>query len=63
MLAGGRDRRDVVTQISAATQGPLDQAGSKLIASGLIHCLNDPEQAAKEGYDIDDVQKMFIELA
>ncbi len=62
MLADGRDCRDVVTQISAATKA-LDQAGFKLIASGLTYCLNDPEQAAKEGYDIDDVQKMFMKLA
>ncbi len=62
MLADGRDCRDVVTQISAATKA-LDQAGFKLIASGLTYCLNDPEQAAEEGYDIDDVQKMFMKLA
>lgn len=62
MLADGRDCRDVVTQISAATKA-LDQAGFKLIASGLTYCLTDPEQAAKEGYDIDDVQKMFMKLA
>ncbi len=62
MLADGRECRDVVTQISAATKA-LDQAGFKLIASGLTYCLNDPEQAAKEGYDIDDVQKMFMKLA
>jgi DNA-binding FrmR family transcriptional regulator len=62
MLADGRDCRDVVTQISAATKA-LDQAGFKLIASGLTYCLNNPEQAAKEGYDIDDVQKMFMKLA
>lgn len=62
MLADGRDCRDVVTQISAATKA-LDQAGFKLIASGLTYCLNDPERAAKEGYDIDHVQKMFMKLA
>lgn len=62
MLVDGRECRDVVTQISAASKA-LDQAGFKLVASGLTYCLNDPERAAREGYDIDDVQRMFMKLA
>ena len=62
MITDGRECRDVVTQISAASKA-LDQAGFKLVASGLTYCLNDPERAAREGYDIDDVQKMFMKLA
>jgi DNA-binding FrmR family transcriptional regulator len=62
MLVDGRECRDVVTQISAASKA-LDQAGFKLVASGLTYCLNNPAQAAREGYDIDDVQKMFMKLA
>lgn len=62
MLLDGRECRDVVTQISAANKA-LDQAGFKLVASGLTYCLNNPERAAEEGYDIDDVQKMFMKLA
>ena len=62
MLLDGRECRDVVTQISAASKA-LDQAGFKLVASGLTYCLNNPEQAANEGYAIDDVQKMFMKLA
>jgi len=62
MLTDGRECRDVVTQISAASKA-LDQAGFKLVASGLTYCLNDPERAAQEGYSIDDVQKMFMKLA
>ncbi|MBA2495597.1 MAG: metal-sensitive transcriptional regulator [Acidimicrobiia bacterium] len=62
MLVDGRECRDVVTQISAASKA-LDQTGFKLVASGLTYCLNDPERAAREGYDIDDVQKMFMRLA
>ncbi|MDQ3352669.1 MAG: metal-sensitive transcriptional regulator, partial [Actinomycetota bacterium] len=42
MLVDGRECRDVVTQISAASKA-LDQAGFKLVASGLTYCLNDPE--------------------
>ena len=62
MLVDGRDCRDVVTQISAASKA-LDQAGFKLVASGLTNCLNHPELAARDGYDVDDVQKMFMKLA
>ena len=62
MLTDGRECRDVVTQISAASKA-LDQAGFKLVASGLTYCLTHPEQAAADGYDIDDVQKMFMKLA
>jgi DNA-binding FrmR family transcriptional regulator len=62
MLVDGRECRDVVTQISAASKA-LDQAGFKLVASGLTYCLNSPEKAAEEGYDLEDVQRMFLKLA
>ncbi len=62
MLTGGRECRDVVTQISAARKA-LDQAGFKLVASGLTYCLAHPDDAARDGYDIDDVEKMFMRLA
>lgn len=62
MLTDGRDCRDVVTQISAASKA-LDQAGFLLVAAGLTWCLEDPERSAAEGYDIADVQKMFLKLA
>lgn len=62
MLLDRRECRDVVTQISAASKA-LDQAGFKLVASGLTYCLDDPERAAREGYDVADVQKMFMKLA
>lgn len=61
MLAEGRECRDVVTQISAATRA-LEQAGFKLVASGLTYCLSNPEEAAETGYSIDDVQKLFLKL-
>ena len=62
MLTDGRECRDVVTQISAASKA-LDQAGFKLVASGLTYCLAHPDEAARDGYNIDDVQKMFMKLA
>ena len=62
MLTDGRECRDVVIQISAARKA-LDQAGFKLVASGLTYCLSHPEAAAGDGYDLDDIQKMFMKLA
>ena len=62
MLNDGRDCRDVVTQISAASKA-LDQAGFLLVASGLTWCIANPEQSAAEGYAISDVQRMFMKLA
>ena len=62
MLADGRDCRDVVTQISAASKA-LDQAGFLLVASGLTWCIAHPEESAAEGYGLDDVQRMFMKLA
>lgn len=62
MLIDGREYRDVVTQLSAASKA-LDQAGFKLVASGLTYCLSHPEDAAADGYAIDDVQRLFMRLA
>ncbi len=62
MLADGRECRDVVTQISAASKA-LDQAGFVLVAAGLTWCLEDPGRSKAQGYEISDVQKMFTKLA
>ena len=62
MLSARRDCRDVVTQIAAANTA-LEQAGFALVAAGLTWCLEDPRRSAAAGYDIGDVQKMFLRLA
>ena len=62
MLGEDRDCRDVVTQISAANKA-LEQVGFNLVAAGLTWCVANPEQSAKEGYALEDVQKMFLKLA
>lgn len=62
MLAEGRDCKEVVGQLSAATKA-LEQAGFRLVAAGLTYCLEHPEQAEAEGYALDNVQKMFMRLA
>jgi DNA-binding FrmR family transcriptional regulator len=62
MLDEGRECRDVVTQISAATKA-LEQVGFKLVATGLTYCVQQPEGAAAEGYSLEEVQRMFMKLA
>jgi DNA-binding FrmR family transcriptional regulator len=62
MLDEGRDCRDVVTQLTAATKA-LEQAAFLLVAAGLTWCVSDPDRAAEEGYSLADVQKLFMKLA
>lgn len=62
MLTDGRECRDVVTQIAAATKA-LEQVGFKLLASGLTSCLQDPERAAADGYPIEEVERLFLKLS
>ncbi len=62
MLDEGRECRDVVTQISAATKA-LEQAGFRLVAAGLTYCVQDPEAAAADGYPLEEIQRMFMKLA
>ncbi len=58
MLQEGRDCREVVTQLAAASRA-LDKAGFQIIASGMRQCLLDPEA----GMDQDDMVKLFMSLA
>ena len=62
MLSEGRECRDVITQLSAATRA-LEQAGFKLIAAGLAYCLEDPDQAEADGYPLETIERMFMKLA
>lgn len=62
MLAEDRECADVVTQVAAVSKA-LDRVGLKLIASGLTYCVSDPEAAAKSGYDLARVEKLFMQLA
>ena len=62
MLDDGRECKDVVTQISAATKA-LEQTGFKLVAAGLTYCIANPDEAATSGYPLDVVEKMFMKLA
>ncbi len=62
MLAEGRECRDIVTQLSAATKA-LEQVGFRLIASGLTYCVEHPDEAAASGYPLEEVQRLFTKLA
>jgi DNA-binding FrmR family transcriptional regulator len=62
MLEEGRECRDIVTQLSAATRA-LEQAGFRLVSAGLTWCAEHPEEAAKSGYPLDEVERMFMKLA
>ena len=62
MLDEGRECKDVVTQISAATKA-LEQTGFKLVAAGLTYCITNPEESAASGYPLEVVEKMFLKLA
>lgn len=62
MLAENRECRDVVAQVSAASKA-LDQVGFKLLATGLSHCLTNPRQAKANGFDLEEVEKLFMKLA
>ncbi len=62
MLTDSRDCRDVVTQIAAANKA-LEQVGFLLVSAGLTWCVEDPERSAAAGYEVADVQRMFLKLA
>ncbi|HLG68375.1 MAG TPA: metal-sensitive transcriptional regulator [Acidimicrobiales bacterium] len=62
MLAEGRECRDVISQLSAASKA-LEQAGFRLVAAGLTYCLDHPEEAAANGYPLQAVERMFMKLA
>jgi DNA-binding FrmR family transcriptional regulator len=62
MLSDQRDCRDVVTQIAAANKA-LEQVGFVLVSAGLTWCVQNPQRSAEAGYELDDVQRMFLKLA
>ena len=61
MVESGRGCREVVQQISAAGRA-LDQAGFKILASGLRQCLQDEQAARQAGYSQDELEKLFLQL-
>ena len=62
MLADGRECRDIITQVSAASRA-VDQVGFRLLAAGMATCLQDESAAAEAGFDLEEVEKLFLKLA
>ena len=62
MLSEGRECRDVVTQLSAATRA-LEQVGFRLVASGLTYCIENPEEAEASGYNLEEIQRLFTKIS
>ena len=62
MIEDGRECRDVITQVSAASTA-LDQVGFRLLSAGLQQCLLDPKKAKSDGFDLEEVEKLFLKLA
>ena len=58
MLEAGRDCKDVVTQLAAASKA-VDRAGFQIIASGLRQCLENSEELATP----EELEKLFMSLA
>ena len=62
MLADGRECRDIITQVSAASRA-VDQVGFRLLAAGMATCLQDESAAPEAGCDLEEVEKLFLKLA
>lgn len=62
MIESGRECRDVVTQLSAASRA-LDRVGFKLLATGMRYCATDEDAAAAAGFDADELEQLFLKLA
>ena len=58
MLEEGRDCREIVTQLAAASKA-IDRAGFALLANGMRQCLTEPD----EGMSQDELLKLFLSLA
>ncbi|MFH9736185.1 metal-sensitive transcriptional regulator [Streptomyces roseolus] len=61
MVEAGRDCKDVVTQLAAASRA-LDRAGFKIVASGMRQCLSE-EPADGPPMTEAELEKLFLALA
>ena len=62
MIESGRNCRDVVTQLAAASRA-LDRAGFKIVATGLRQCLAAEEAGGERELSTDELEKLFLSLA
>ena len=61
MLDEQRECRDVVVQLSAAIKA-LEQAGFRLVASGLSWCAANPDEADADGYPLAELERLFMKI-
>ncbi|MFF2659965.1 metal-sensitive transcriptional regulator [Kitasatospora sp. NPDC058032] len=60
MIESGRDCRDIVTQLAAASRA-LDRAGFKIVAGGMRQCTAADGEAPAMGET--ELEKLFLTLA
>ena len=41
----------------------LDQVGFKMLATGMATCLANPDVANESGFDLEEVERLFLKLA
>jgi len=58
MLEAGRDCKEIVTQLAAASKA-LDRAGFSIVASGIRQCMTDPDGSLDQA----EMEKLFLSLA
>jgi len=61
MLDEQRECREVVVQLSAAIKA-LEQAGFRLVASGLSWCAANPDEAEADGYPLAELERLFMKI-
>ncbi|GAA1701307.1 metal-sensitive transcriptional regulator [Microcella alkalica] len=61
MIEEGRDCRDIVTQLSAASSA-IDRAGFAIIASAMKECLRD-DTGSDSDVEVADLEKLFLSLS
>ncbi|MBN9791713.1 MULTISPECIES: metal-sensitive transcriptional regulator [unclassified Pseudonocardia] len=61
MIEDGRDCKDVVTQLAAASRA-LDKAGFKIIATGLRQCVTESAEG-EQSVDMAEMERLFLSLA
>ncbi len=61
MIEDGRQCKDVVTQLSAASRA-LDRAGFRIIATGLRHCTTENAEG-EPTVDLAELERLFLSLA
>ena len=60
MIDDGRDCKEVITQLAAASRA-LDRVGFKILATGLAQCMADRGESGQR--DRADLERMFLALA